>query len=111
VFSRSEPTSHMTPAQLLASVCADLRTGDLSAAYSQTTAGYQQKNSMAAFRTDLLPGAATKARTCTYTVKTISNSSAQAILAISNATPGTSSQVTVTLQQDKPWRISTLTPD
>jgi hypothetical protein len=107
VLSRGSPAPQATPAQLLSSVCADLKTGDLGAAYDQTTVSYQHKNSESAFREDLLPGAAAKAGTCTYAVRTAGTSSAQAVLAISGATvPAASWRVTVTLQQDQPWRIS-----
>jgi hypothetical protein len=107
VLIRSGPAPQVTPAQLLSSVCADLKIGDLGAAYDQTTVSYQHKNSESAFRADLLPGAAAKASTCTYAVRAAGTSSAQAVLAISGATvPAASWRVTVTLQQDQPWRIS-----
>ena len=107
VLSRGSPASEATPAQLLSSVCADLKTGDLGAAYDQTTVSYQQQNSESAFRADLLPGASAKAGTCTYAVRAAGASSAQVVLAISGDTvPAASWHVTVTLQQEPPWRIS-----
>jgi len=104
------PTADPAATKVLTSLCAALKDGTASAAYRQTTGGYQQTASQATFRADLLPGGAPRATTCTYMITASDKSSAQAVLRVASApTQVTSSRVTVTRQPDQVWLISNLT--
>ena len=109
-FDDGTPAADPAATKVLTSVCAALKDGTASAAYRQTTGGYQQTASQATFRADLLPGGAPRATTCTYMITASDKSSAQAVLRVASApTQVTSSRVTVTRQPDQVWLISNLT--
>ncbi len=113
VFSQkwftSVPNPRSSAARVLSSVCKALDSGSVGTAYDQTTAGYQQTTSQAAFRADLLPGGAPKATACNYAITASDNSSVTATLTVATATAlVTSWRVTVTRQPDQAWLISKL---
>jgi hypothetical protein len=99
-----------TAGQTLTRFCAALRTGNVTAAYAETTTGFQHATSRSAFGHELLGAGNGKTITCTYKMTHASSATTRATLTLRTAADGSSAwHVTMVTRSGHGWLISHLT--